>query len=518
MAIKLVRKSRVDNSVIIYNEDEELFSLVDSNNDIKESSDTLTTLVASALWRRPTRDEASDYVFKNKSRKYTIPNADKLLSLLESKSIDLQTIKASIDDFNRLSTWAEEVGQEDPVELTTPQLNSNLSYYAASSLPDSPNVNMLIALDTEGDILFWDGNVFKPTDFTIETLDLPTIIDIDIETAEVLATWVHDIEDVDNNFLDISTLNPEESALVTDALHEMDFYLLDNATGILADASKLWIDNHDKYLRQENQSRNWHGQYDGPQAPKVRKLFSPKARVQGQIDYDIWKSILDFVKMTSESEAAAEADGNTMYVAIVDPVDTTAVLDVISIVTNPANNLPASWVRRNGEWVQDNQYLDKIRSATPPTTVVLNEDDAEDVIKQIDDSDANKEENDATEASSEEYICAALATNNPEKLPKGLTRESTILYGEYGEVITAAGVPGIADTPSDFAATARLKNYWAFGKGVAKWLPGTPGDLTRLHNHLAKYVGPNRAWGLAQNIFKMRFGITNNKFDKVSGV
>ena len=102
MAIKLVRKSRVDNSVIIYNEDEELFSLVDSNNDIKESSDTLTTLVASALWRRPTRDEASDYVFKNKSRKYTIPNADKLLSLLESKSIDLQTIKASIDDFNRL--------------------------------------------------------------------------------------------------------------------------------------------------------------------------------------------------------------------------------------------------------------------------------------------------------------------------------------------------------------------------------------------------------------------------------
>jgi hypothetical protein len=119
----------------------------DANNDIKESSDTLTTLVASALWRRPTRDEASDYVFKNKSRKYTIPNADKLLSLLESKSIDLQTIKASIDDFNRLSTWAEEVGQEDPVELTTPQLNSNLSYYAASSLPDSPNVNMLISLE-----------------------------------------------------------------------------------------------------------------------------------------------------------------------------------------------------------------------------------------------------------------------------------------------------------------------------------------------------------------------------------
>lgn len=94
---------------------------------------------------------------------------------------------------------------------------------------------------------------------------------------------------------------------------------------------------------------------------------------------------------------------------------------------------------------------------------------------------------------------------------------SNHLFGEFGEII-ASGVPGIADTPKDLRATERLKNYWAFGKGVAKWRPGTPGDLTRLHRHLAKYVGPERAWGLAQNIHKRTFaGLSNYKTDKAAG-
>ena len=206
-----------------------------------------------------------------------------------------------------------------------------------------------------------------------------------------------------------------------------------------------------------------------------------------------------------------------MYIAIVDPVDTSAVLDLIAIIINETNGEPASWVRRNGEWVQDNIYLDTIRSATPPTTVVLDKDDVEDVVKQVDATDEEKIEGTASVEDHEEYICAALANNSPELIPAEWKKESrSSLFGKYGEVITAGGVPGIADTPEDFAATARLKKYWAFGKGTAKWLPGTPGDLTRLHKHLAKYVGPNRAWGLAQNIFKMHFGVDNNTYDKAT--
>ena len=114
----------------------------------------------------------------------------------------------------------------------------------------------------------------------------------------------------------------------------------------------------------------------------------------------------------------------------------------------------------------------------------------------------------------ESIIASAISLHMTEVIPQNWYRENlNDLYTEYGEVLTAGGIPGIADTPQDFANTARLKNYWAFGKGTAKWLPGTPGDLTRLHNHLAKYVGPGRAWGLAQNIHKMHFGTTNYKRD-----
>lgn len=83
--------------------------------------------------------------------------------------------------------------------------------------------------------------------------------------------------------------------------------------------------------------------------------------------------------------------------------------------------------------------------------------------------------------------------------------------------MTASGVPGVADTPGDFKATERLMNYWAFGKGTLKWLPGTPGDLTRLQRHLVKFVGPERSWSLAQNIHKRRFGVSNIKHDKATG-
>lgn len=85
------------------------------------------------------------------------------------------------------------------------------------------------------------------------------------------------------------------------------------------------------------------------------------------------------------------------------------------------------------------------------------------------------------------------------------------------ETIIAGGVPGVADTPGDFRNTERLMNYWAFGKGAAKIRWGTPGDLTRAHRHLAKYVGPMRAWGLAQNLHKRVMGVSNITHDRATG-
>ena len=91
------------------------------------------------------------------------------------------------------------------------------------------------------------------------------------------------------------------------------------------------------------------------------------------------------------------------------------------------------------------------------------------------------------------------------------------VYGEFGEIIVAAGVPGIADTPSDFKNVAKLQAYWTTGKGALKIRWGTKGDLTRAHRHLSKYVGPQRAWGLAQKYHRSLFGVYNHTHDVATG-
>jgi hypothetical protein len=94
------------------------------------------------------------------------------------------------------------------------------------------------------------------------------------------------------------------------------------------------------------------------------------------------------------------------------------------------------------------------------------------------------------------------------------------LYGEHGELVAsvmAAGVPGVSDTPSDARNAQRLKDYWTHGEGAAKVRWNTKGDLTRCHQHLTKYVGPERAWGLCQNYHEYLFGMSNAKHDKMTG-
>lgn len=92
-----------------------------------------------------------------------------------------------------------------------------------------------------------------------------------------------------------------------------------------------------------------------------------------------------------------------------------------------------------------------------------------------------------------------------------LLADTPLLYGEFGEVIVAAGLPGRGGRKGGNAAA--LKRYWTIGRGAAKIRWGTKGDLTRAHRHLAKYVGPERAWGLVQNYHKSLFGVSNYKRD-----
>lgn len=282
------------------------------------------------------------------------------------------------------------------------------------------------------------------------------------------------------------------------------------------------------------------------------------------------------VMPTSEAPATEEApveqttsdpnSGNILYFAVVDAVDKTAVTDVVALIKQ--NGGPTAWLRSGGTWVKSAEKLSDLQGATPPPVVKLEvPEPVKSVLSQIDSHDTEKgitneeaplaasglalfdgtlfieDENDlinsvftVVELPESEYSLKARhhirkrahALNRIDLVPTewrefsrveiGTIENSTSpLFGEFGEVIVAAGVKGIADTPTDFRNVARLKNYWAFGRGAAKIRWGTPGDLTRAHRYLSKYVGPMRAWGLAQNIHKMVMGVSNITHDRATG-
>jgi hypothetical protein len=262
----------------------------------------------------------------------------------------------------------------------------------------------------------------------------------------------------------------------------------------------------------------------------------------------------------------APANENILYFAIVDPVDKTAVVDAVALIKQ--NNNPVAWVRSGGTWVKSPEKLSDLQGATPPPVVKLDvPEPVKTVLSQIDGydqekgvkteempiaasgfslfdntlsifkpSDIVKSVFTISELEESEYL--VFAKQHIRKRAKALNRmdlvplewreaslveigiietHKTPLFGEFGEIITASGVPGIADTPGDFKNTERLMNYWAFGKGAAKIRWGTPGDLTRAHRHLVKYVGPMRAWGLAQNLHKRVMGVPNITHDRATG-
>ena len=274
-------------------------------------------------------------------------------------------------------------------------------------------------------------------------------------------------------------------------------------------------------------------------------------------------------KKRKSQKQAIRADGSPseyIYFAIIDNVDRTAVLDVIAI--SKENGKPKVWKRSGGSWVPDNDIATALQGVAPPPISKLEDPDpATDVISQVDAFDADGAVT-ASYISSEALVASGIAgyslsdgsfpifnvadiksalvacgtedvdltvKNHIKKRAKALNRFDLLppdwreysssdhsavvasvspLYGEYGEIIVAAGVPGIADTPSDWAAVRKLERYWTVGPGAAKIRWGAPGDLTRAHRHLAKYVGPDRAWGLAQKYHKKVFGVWNNTKDK----
>lgn len=269
-------------------------------------------------------------------------------------------------------------------------------------------------------------------------------------------------------------------------------------------------------------------------------------------------------------DAATGPSDEALYFAIVDDVDKTAVLDAVAVVKS--NGTPSVFRRTGGAWVADPDMLVQLQGVTPPTVVELPDPaTVKTVLEQIDAHDAGADQTEVTEEMApkegevaiaasgyamsdysypilssvdiQESVLAAgdspsifvkahirkraRALNRMDLVPEawrefslaeiGELEASKTVYGEFGEIIVAAGAPGVADTPSDFKNVAKLQAYWTTGKGALKIRWGTKGDLTRAHRHLSKYVGPQRAWGLAQKYHRSLFGVYNHTHDVATG-
>lgn len=276
---------------------------------------------------------------------------------------------------------------------------------------------------------------------------------------------------------------------------------------------------------------------------------------------------------TEEDQAVEDsATGPTdeaIYFAIVDEVDKTAVLDAVAIVKQ--NGQPSAFIRSGGQWTASPDTLTLLQGNTPPAVVELPDPETvKTVLEQIDAHDSGADQHEVTEEEApqagevavaasgfalpdgsytiineEDLQTVVASASDPDIFVKAHVRKraralnrmdlvpsewrefslaeigeltaSQTVYGEFGEIIVAAGIPGIADTPSDFKNVAKLQAYWTHGKGALKIRWGTKGDLTRAHRYLSKYVGPQRAWGLAQKYHKSLFGVYNHTHDVATG-
>lgn len=275
------------------------------------------------------------------------------------------------------------------------------------------------------------------------------------------------------------------------------------------------------------------------------------------------------VEPAEEAPAETEQETTTaeeaLYFAIVDEVDKTAVMNAFAIVKQ--GGAPKAYLRENAKWAESPDTLADVQGTTPPPVVELDiPEPAKSVLAQIDQHDSTETQQTAESADEPAVVTAsavrgyslpdgsftiytvddlksavkgiesvhpeqefaakehvrkrAQALNRMDIVPSEwrtataiergtLLASASPIMGEFGEIITAAG--GHRGHRGGNAAT--LKRYWTVGKGALKIRWGTKGDLTRAHRHLAKYVGPERAWGLAQNYHKSLFGISNYKRD-----
>lgn len=189
--------------------------------------------------------------------------------------------------------------------------------------------------------------------------------------------------------------------------------------------------------------------------PMLNKWLNKMDRT-GRYQNNVWYQPVTASASGEEEKAMSPetSDVQPIYMAIVDPEDPRAVLGLSALV--PASDksaAPMTYSRQGGKWVRDEKTLQDLNSPTPPPVVPLDSDTLQDVLTQVDESQA---------------VTASLAIS--------------VLFGP--SMLAAGGLD------RNRGGAEKLRRYWTTGKGATKIRWGTPGDWTRCVRNLSKYMGP----------------------------
>jgi hypothetical protein len=190
-------------------------------------------------------------------------------------------------------------------------------------------------------------------------------------------------------------------------------------------------------------------------------------------------------KKKDDPPSGQEVPAGSAIVAVVDPIDEDAVLEMLAITPGPR-----ALRRHDGGWFEDPAWVPVLKSVRPPKIVKLSEAQVASVTAQVDRATADQDWEPFDADTREQYqIFTASA------YIEDLRRES-----DEKAIQALIAVAGKKLSPQDAASTERLKRYWTVGKGAAKIRWGTPGSWRRCYKHLVKYVGPTVAPGLCTNL------------------
>jgi 2'-5' RNA ligase len=230
-----------------------------------------------------------------------------------------------------------------------------------------------------------------------------------------------------------------------------------------------------------------------------------------------------------------EVEGAATY-ALVDEIDSTAVLDVLRISGESVS------VRAGGQWVDEGTTSTWLRKDFPDTLVEMDEDTARNVLAQVDsiheptfqssdipDTIEDSDPQPAHEvldlvASIDTVFADVIESIGSEDSDRDREHDRTLLASverihelttlwarrdlyrssvnghvrlDLDDLPFVAAGPALGGADRNRGGAERLRRYWTRGKGALKIRWGTKGDWRRCYRQLFKYMGP-RAAGYCQ--------------------